>query len=119
MSDVSRIVAYLMASITYALAIANLIISFKVLKPRPFTWKNFAGSGSGFIWLHILCVTLPFQGFVTWGIIEVHERFGMPLTWRAPALAVLCLIINVGYVIIYRIELARLGLQRVVSDSDK
>lgn len=113
--DLLRFAAISAASPTYGLAVANLVVSFQVLRPRPFTWRNFAGSGGGFIWLHIVCVVIPFQGFVTWGIIEVRQRLGEPPTWRPWALAVLCLLITVGYVIIFRVELARLRLQRAVS----
>lgn len=111
-ADLMRFIALCAASPTYGFAIANLVISFQVLRPRPFTWKNFGGNGGGFIWLHIVCVVIPFQGFVTWGIVEVNQRFEDPATWRAPLLTFLCVFISIGYVIIFRVEMARLQLMR-------
>lgn len=112
MNGLIRILAISIAGMTYGWAIANLIVSFKVLRPRPWTWQSFKGSGGGFIWLHIVCVVIPFQGFVTWGIWEVISRSHQPLTFRPVALFFLCAIINLGYVIIYRVELARLRIQQ-------
>lgn len=109
---VVRILSITVAGVTYALALANLIVSFKVLRPRPWTWRTFTGSGGGFIWLHIVCVVIPFQGFVTWGIIEVEARIGSGFTWRIFLLPLLCLIINVGYIVIFRVELSRLRVAR-------
>lgn len=116
--DFPRIAAFVAASFTYALAVANLVVSYKVLRPRPLTWQNFTGTGGGFIWLHILCVVIPFQGFVTWGLVEVHQRIGdQDLTWRSWLLGGLSAMISVGYVVIFRVELARLRLQRAVTEA--
>ena len=111
-ADFLRGIAFALASTTYALAIANLVISFKVLRPRPWTWHAFKGSGGGFIWLHILCVTLPMQAFVTWGTVEMVRFLNEPLTWRPWMLSLLCTIVNVGYVVIFRVELSRLSLRQ-------
>lgn len=112
--DILRILALSTSGFTYALAMANLIISFQVLKPLPFTWKNFAGSGGGFIWLHIVCVVIPFQGFVTWGNIEVLDRLGTAGSWRPWCLLFFTVLISAGYLIIFRVEMARLRLKKVM-----
>lgn len=67
MADVLRVLAVIVASTTYGLAVANLVVSFLVLRDKPFTWRHFLGTGGGFLWGHIVFVTVPFQGFVTWG----------------------------------------------------
>lgn len=112
MADVLRVLAVIVASTTYGLAVANLVVSFLVLRDKPFTWRHFLGTGGGFLWGHIAFVTVPFQGFVTWGIIEVVEREADPVTFRPFALLVLSALMSVGYVIIYRVELSRLKLKR-------
>lgn len=110
--DLLRFLAFLPAGATYGFAAANLIVSYRVLvRPHALTWRTFVGSGGGFVWIHIVAVVIPFQGFVTWGSIEVASRFGSGLTWRGPLLAVLCTIMNVGYIIIFRVELSRLRMQ--------
>jgi len=115
MNDVLRGVALLAATATYVLAFANLMVSFAVLARKPFTWRAFLGSGAGFLWSHIVFVTIPFQGFVTWGVIEVmHRSGGDNLTWRVPTLLGLCVIMSVGYGIILRVELARLRMKDVI-----
>lgn len=114
MTTLVRTLAMLAAVATYVLAVANLMVSFAVLAAKPFSWRVFLGSGAGFLWSHIVFVTIPFQGFVTWGVIEVLHRSGEPLTWRAPLLLVLCLVMSVGYGIIFRVELARLRLKDVI-----
>lgn len=116
MGDALRILAVVVAATTYSLAVANLIVSLLVLREKPFTWRHFWGSGGGFLWSHIVFVTLPFQGFVTWGIVEVLTRSGDPLSWRAPALLVLSCLMSTGYAIIYRVELSRLKLKQAASD---
>lgn len=113
--DVIRELSLFPAALTYALSTAVLVISFKVLKPKVLTWQTWWGSGAGFLWTHIVAVTIPFQGFVTWGIIEVLLRFNEPPSFRPLALIVLTSIINLGYLIIFRIELARLRLKRAGS----
>jgi len=112
--DLIRALVFLPAGLTYGFAIANLIVSYRVLlKPHEFTWRTFI-SGGGFVWLHIVAVVVPFQGFVTWGCIEVALRFEEGMTWRGSLLAALCTTINIGYIIIYRVELSRLRMQRPV-----
>ena len=111
--NIFRAIALFPAALTFALAIANLVVSFMVLRPKPLTWNTWWGSGAGFLWLHIVCVVVPFQGFVAWGMIEVIYRFGEnPPTFRAPLLIFLCTVISLGYVIIFRVELARLKIMR-------
>lgn len=114
MNNFLRIMALLAAFSTYVLAIANLMVSFAVLAQKPFSLKAFLGSGAGFLWSHIVFVTIPFQGFVTWGTYEMLSRVENDLTFRAPLLLTLCIIMSVGYVIIFRVELARLRLRDVI-----
>lgn len=116
-TDILRGGSFALAGMTYALALANLVISFMVLRPRKWTWAAFKGNGGGFIWLHIVCVTIPMQGFVTWGISAVAEHLDEPLTWRPWVLAVLCSLVNVGYIVIYRVELSRLNLRRTAKST--
>ncbi|HXH59093.1 hypothetical protein [Iamia sp.] len=115
--DIVRVLAIMSASTTFGLAVANLIISYKVLAPTPRTWKTFWGSGGGFIWLHIVAVVIPFQGFEAWGMYEVLSRLADPATFRAPLLLALSGFISVGYVIIFRVEVARLRLRDSVIQS--
>ncbi len=114
MNDIFRGLALLAAISTYVLALANLMVSFAVLSSKPFSWRVFRGTGAGFLWAHVVFVTIPFQGFVTWGVVEVLQRAGDDLSWRTPLLLVLCLIMSVGYWIIFRIEVARLRLKDVI-----
>lgn len=110
-ADFVRVLAVMSAMVTFGLAVANLVISFKVLSPTPFTWSTFKGSGGGFIWLHIVAVVIPFQGFEAWGVYEVLSRLAEPATFRTPLLLFLSSFISVGYVIIFRVELSRLRLR--------
>ncbi len=115
MNDILRGVALLAATATYVLALANLMVSFAVLANKPFSWRVFLGSGAGFLWSHIVFVTVPFQGFVTWGVIELLQRSEEgDLTWRVPTLLILCVIMSVGYGIIFRVELARLRMKDTI-----
>lgn len=109
--DFLRLLAVMSAGITFGLAVANLVVSFKVLSPTPFTWGTFWGTGGGFIWLHIVAVVIPFQGFEAWGIYEVLSRGDEPISFRTPLLFVLSAFISVGYVIIFRVELSRMRLR--------
>lgn len=112
--DTVRILAVMSAVITYVLAGANLIVSFKVLQNKPFTARVFFGTGAGFLFAHVLFVTIPFQGFVTLSIVDVVGRLGNTyLTYRGPLLLLLTLLMNIGYTIIFRIELARYRMRPV------
>lgn len=114
LQDFVRIVSICSSIVTYVLAIAILVVSFQVLNTKPFLIRTFFGSGAGFLFIHILLVTISFQGFVTWGAAEVLTRIGEEyLSWRSPVLLFLTLLMNAGYVIIFRIELARLRPQSV------
>lgn len=110
--DTLRALALVPAALTFPLAIAILVVSGKVLKPLPNTWREWWGTGAGFQWLHIWAVALPTQASIVWMMVEVIIRLGEPSTWRTGALWLISSVWVVGYLIIYRIELARLRFIR-------
>ncbi len=121
-ADVFRIISIVFAAVTFGMAFANLVVSFRVLAPTPLSWSSFWGSGGGFIWLHVLAVAVAFQGAMIWGIVEVALRLDQsPMTFRPPLLLFLSVLISVGYIIIFRVELSRLRLledQRALINSE-
>lgn len=108
-----------MAGGTFGLAVGILIVSYKVLKPRKPSIQNLIGSGAGFLWIHILCVTVALQGFIAVGMVDMEQRLRafQGLSWRSPVFLVLTLLTLIAYIIIFRIELARLKFQKIVEDT--
>ncbi len=110
-ADVVRIMALAAGAATFPLATAVLTLSFLVLRPRPLTWATFTGSGAGFLFLHIILVTIAFELAVVAQVIEVVARADQPVTFRPPLLLSSAGLMLAGYVIIFRVELARLRLK--------
>lgn len=111
-----RAVALASAGTTYVLVAAILGVSYKVLHPRrPSKRLMFGGSG-GFLWLHIVLLATAFQTFVTWGVVEVFIRVTDPITFRPYVLLFATALMNVGYMVILRIETARYRMRVSVTD---
>lgn len=110
MTDAIRYFALALAATTYGWAIANLVVAWMVLRPHPFTWENIKGKGGGFIWFHILLMVVGFQSAMTSLVFEMVSRFGGPMTYRPILIIYLSILIDLGYLVIFRVELGRLRL---------
>lgn len=114
--DVLRLVSLASAGTSYVLAIFLLVISYAVLHPTRLSRRSLFGGGHGVLWLHLVSIVIGTQGFVTWGTIEVYLRLEGSPTLRPLALLVLTTIMNIGYVVILRIESARYRMRVHVPD---